>query len=341
MRKTRAPRPAPRVAVVRAERHGDAGRRAGHAPSPCSSRNRRAAWSIARRALGRLALRSRCGGRRVGCLVRAGQGRAVRRDGAAGGPCRRSCSISRMAGRRTAHPTDEAAGRPTGTSAARAALAAAPDFALGTMGAGYGVWAAPYEQGGEFGGLGWPQKISPGGAGHPLQGPAAAPRRRPPSPWSRRTPRSPRPSASGSPSWPMTASPSRCGRCMRRATATPCFAAATGRAGPGGDPAVLMELGTVAADCLARAVARGGVRGHGAAVQNVSVRLEVALRRRSGMMGYLVVFVGAGIGGAIRHGTNIWVARLLGTALPLAHLHHQHRGLVDHGAGRRLVRASS
>jgi len=34
------------------------------------------------------------------------------------------------------------------------------------------------------------------------------------------------------------------------------------------------------------------------------------------MTGYLVVFVGAGIGGAIRHGMNIWVARLLGTHFP-------------------------
>jgi fluoride exporter len=34
------------------------------------------------------------------------------------------------------------------------------------------------------------------------------------------------------------------------------------------------------------------------------------------MMGYLVVFVGAGLGGAIRHGMNIWVARLMGTHFP-------------------------
>ena len=34
------------------------------------------------------------------------------------------------------------------------------------------------------------------------------------------------------------------------------------------------------------------------------------------MMSYLVVFVGAGIGGSIRHGMNIWVARLLGTHFP-------------------------
>ncbi len=35
------------------------------------------------------------------------------------------------------------------------------------------------------------------------------------------------------------------------------FAAATGHAGPGGEPPVLTELGAAAADCLARAVARG------------------------------------------------------------------------------------
>ena len=34
------------------------------------------------------------------------------------------------------------------------------------------------------------------------------------------------------------------------------------------------------------------------------------------MMGYLIVFVGAGIGGAARHGMNIWVARLMGTHFP-------------------------
>ena len=34
------------------------------------------------------------------------------------------------------------------------------------------------------------------------------------------------------------------------------------------------------------------------------------------MQGYLVVFIGAGVGGAIRHGMNIWVARLLGTHFP-------------------------
>ena len=34
------------------------------------------------------------------------------------------------------------------------------------------------------------------------------------------------------------------------------------------------------------------------------------------MMGYLVVFVGAGVGGALRHGMNIGIARWLGTHFP-------------------------
>ncbi len=34
------------------------------------------------------------------------------------------------------------------------------------------------------------------------------------------------------------------------------------------------------------------------------------------MQSYLLVFIGAGIGGAMRHGTNIWVGRLLGTGFP-------------------------
>jgi CrcB protein len=33
-------------------------------------------------------------------------------------------------------------------------------------------------------------------------------------------------------------------------------------------------------------------------------------------MGYLIVFLGAGVGGALRHGVNLASARLLGTGLP-------------------------
>jgi CrcB protein len=35
------------------------------------------------------------------------------------------------------------------------------------------------------------------------------------------------------------------------------------------------------------------------------------------MLAYLVVFVGAGTGGALRHAMNIWIARVAGTHFPL------------------------
>src|SRR5690348_16817835 len=35
------------------------------------------------------------------------------------------------------------------------------------------------------------------------------------------------------------------------------------------------------------------------------------------MMGYLVVFLGAGVGGMMRHAMNIWVARFAGTHFPM------------------------
>jgi fluoride exporter len=34
------------------------------------------------------------------------------------------------------------------------------------------------------------------------------------------------------------------------------------------------------------------------------------------MMGFLIVFIGAGIGGAFRHGTNLLAARLVGLSFP-------------------------
>jgi CrcB protein len=34
------------------------------------------------------------------------------------------------------------------------------------------------------------------------------------------------------------------------------------------------------------------------------------------MQAYLIVFVGAGIGGAFRHGVNVWTARLFGLGFP-------------------------
>jgi CrcB protein len=35
------------------------------------------------------------------------------------------------------------------------------------------------------------------------------------------------------------------------------------------------------------------------------------------MIGYVVVFVGAGVGGMLRHFLNIWIARLAGTHFPM------------------------
>jgi CrcB protein len=35
------------------------------------------------------------------------------------------------------------------------------------------------------------------------------------------------------------------------------------------------------------------------------------------MMSYVVVFLGAGVGGTMRHAMNIWIARLAGTHFPL------------------------
>jgi CrcB protein len=35
------------------------------------------------------------------------------------------------------------------------------------------------------------------------------------------------------------------------------------------------------------------------------------------MVGYLVVFVGAGVGGMLRHFLNIWIAKLAGTRFPM------------------------
>jgi fluoride exporter len=38
------------------------------------------------------------------------------------------------------------------------------------------------------------------------------------------------------------------------------------------------------------------------------------------MLAYLTVVLGAGIGGALRHGVNVWAAKLLGTGFPFGTL---------------------
>jgi L-aminopeptidase/D-esterase-like protein len=177
-----------------------------------------------------------------------------------------------------------------------ATLAAGETFALGTAGAGYGAttatlkgglgssstrtsaghvvgavvavnalgsavigdgphfWAGAYERDGEYGGLGWPRN---------LPGDALAPRFK----------NGAQPSTTiGLVATDATLTKSECkrlaimahdglARAIRPAHAPVdgdmLFAAATGRSAGGVDPLVLTELGLAAADCVARAIARG------------------------------------------------------------------------------------
>jgi CrcB protein len=48
-------------------------------------------------------------------------------------------------------------------------------------------------------------------------------------------------------------------------------------------------------------------------------------------MGYLIVFLGGGIGAALRHGVNLAFARLLGTAFPCATLFENVSGSIVMG----------
>jgi D-aminopeptidase len=135
-------------------------------------------------------------------------------------------------------------------------LAAVNAVGSALIGDGPHFWAAPYEQGDEFGGLGWPQKISPEALAVRFKG-------------------QPAPATATTIAMVATDAQLTKAECKRfaimandglskalRPVHAPndgdtVFAAATGRAGPGGDPPVLTELGTAAADCLARAIARG------------------------------------------------------------------------------------
>lgn len=54
------------------------------------------------------------------------------------------------------------------------------------------------------------------------------------------------------------------------------------------------------------------------------------------MQGYLIVFLGAGIGGAFRHGVNVWSARIFGLKFPQRQCGRQNRGLAGDGFDRRL-----
>jgi D-aminopeptidase len=141
------------------------------------------------------------------------------------------------------------------------ALAAVNAVGSALIGDGPHFWAAPYEQGAEFGGLGWPRQIPAEALAVRFKG-------------------QPAPATATTIALVATDAKLTKAECKRLAVMAndglskalrpvhapndgdTVFAAATGLAGPprmplGGDPPVLTELGTVAADCLARAVARG------------------------------------------------------------------------------------
>ena len=141
------------------------------------------------------------------------------------------------------------------------ALVAVNAVGAATIGDGPHFWAGAYEQGSEFGGLGWPSKVPAAALAVRFKG---------------------QPLPATATTIALVATDARLehkAECKRLAIMAndglaralrpvhapndgdTVFAAATGRAAPGlgngGDPPVLTELGTVAADCLARAIARG------------------------------------------------------------------------------------
>ena len=102
------------------------------------------------------------------------------------------------------------------------AMAAVNAVGMATVGDSQHFWAAPYEQGREFGGHGQPERVPAESARDALQRASRCRRPPRPSPWWRPMPCSPRPSASGWRSWLMTGWRAPCGRSMRRTMATRC-----------------------------------------------------------------------------------------------------------------------
>ena len=136
------------------------------------------------------------------------------------------------------------------------ALAAVNAVGSALIGDGPHFWAAPFERDGEFGGLGWPSTIPPEALALRFKG-------------------QPAPATATTIAMVATDATLTKAECKRLAIMAndglakalrpvhapndgdTVFAVSTGRAGPAGDPPLLTELGTIAADCLARAVARG------------------------------------------------------------------------------------
>jgi L-aminopeptidase/D-esterase-like protein len=136
------------------------------------------------------------------------------------------------------------------------ALVAVNAVGSATIGSGPHFWAGAYEQGNEFGGLGWPAPLPADALKLRFKG-------------------QPLPVTATTIALVATDAALTKAECKRLAIMAndglskslrpvhapndgdTVFAAATGKLGRGGDPPILTELGTVAADCLARAVARG------------------------------------------------------------------------------------
>jgi D-aminopeptidase len=136
------------------------------------------------------------------------------------------------------------------------ALAAVNAVGMATVGDSKHFWAAPYEQGDEFGGHGFPAHTAPDALTLRFKG-------------------QPAPATATTIAIVATDATLTKAQCKRLAIMAndglaralrpvhapndgdTVFAVATGSAGDGGEPPLLTELGAAAADCLARAVARG------------------------------------------------------------------------------------
>ncbi|MBM3570604.1 MAG: P1 family peptidase [Alphaproteobacteria bacterium] len=134
------------------------------------------------------------------------------------------------------------------------ALVAVNAIGAATIGDGPHFWAGAYERDGEFGGLGWPASLPPGALDLRFKGDSVTA------------------TSIGLVATDATLTKAECkrlaimahdglARALRPVHAPndgdTLFAAATGLLPIGGDPVVLTELGALAADCVARAVARG------------------------------------------------------------------------------------
>jgi D-aminopeptidase len=136
------------------------------------------------------------------------------------------------------------------------ALAAVNAVGMATVGDSQHFWAGPYEQGAELGGRGFPARLAPEALALRFKG-------------------QPAPATATTIALVATDATLTKAECKRLAIMAndglsralrpvhapndgdTVFAVATGHAGAGGEPPILTELGAAAADCLARAVARG------------------------------------------------------------------------------------